>query len=170
LNRSRHSLIDLSLGAASAVLLMSLVLLTFIDVLGRYLFNAPLRGGFELTELSLLTLIFAGLPLVSQADEHVTMDFVDRWVGTGARLLIRRGVHLLCAAAIGGMGWLVFLKAGKIANYGDTTDVLKIPVAPFVYFMAVMVVATGFIHLLKAFGPLSADTEPDFDPNKSSTT
>ena len=79
-------------------------------------------------------------------------------------------MHLLCAAAVGGMGWLMFLKAGKIANYGDTTDVLKIPVAPFIYFMAVMVVITGFIHLLKAFGPLSADTEPDFDPNKSSTT
>jgi len=31
------------------------------DVISRYIFNWPLRGAFELTELLLLTLIFAGL-------------------------------------------------------------------------------------------------------------
>jgi len=57
----------------------------------RYLFNWPLRGAFEATELMLLVLIFAGLPLVSHADEHVTMDFIDRMLtpprhrGAGAR-------------------------------------------------------------------------------------
>ena len=51
---------------------------TFFDVVGRYLLNKPIRGAFEITELGLLVLIFAGLPLVSHADEHVTMDFIDR--------------------------------------------------------------------------------------------
>ncbi len=56
----------------------AMMLLTFVDVVARYVFNRPLRGAFEVTELMLLVLIFAGLPLVSYADEHVTMDFIDR--------------------------------------------------------------------------------------------
>jgi len=45
-----------------------MMVLTFVDVVGRYLLNRPLRGAFELTELGLVVLIFAGLPLVSHAD------------------------------------------------------------------------------------------------------
>jgi len=41
----------------------------------------------------------------------------------------------------------VWIKAGKIAAYGDTTEVLRIPVGPFVYFMAAMVAVTGVVHL-----------------------
>lgn len=166
----RQQWFDIALGLAASVLLLGMMLLTFADVVGRYIFNSPLRGAFEITELALLTLIFAGLPLVSRADEHVKMDFIDRWVGPAARRLNRRLVHLLCAVAIGGMAWLVFLKAGRIAGYGDTTDVLKIPVAPFVYFMSVMVLATGVIHLIAAFSALPDEPEPAFDPNKTSTT
>ena len=87
--------LDRVLGAAAAVLLFCLMALTTVDVIGRYLFNRPLRGAFEITELLLLTLIFAGLPLVSRADEHVTMDFIDRLLGaTRPRVLLRRLVDL----------------------------------------------------------------------------
>ncbi|HPU52562.1 MAG TPA: TRAP transporter small permease [Burkholderiaceae bacterium] len=167
---NKNSWLDVALGAAASALLLAMMLLTFADVLGRYVFNTPLRGAFEITELALLTLIFAGLPLVSRADEHVTMDFIDKILGPVARGLLRRFVHGLCGAIILGMAWLVWLKAGKIAAYGDTTDVLKIPVAPFVYFMTVMVGVTGLIHLFKMFGPMSVADAPDFDPDKTSTT
>ena len=73
--------LDRVLGAAAAVLLFGLMMLTTADVIGRYIFNWPLRGAFEITELLLLTLIFAGLPLASRADEHVTLDFIDMLAG-----------------------------------------------------------------------------------------
>lgn len=168
--RSSRSWLDVALGAAASVLLLVMVCLTFADVIGRYLFNSPLRGAFEITELSLLTLIFAGMPLVSRADEHVTMDFIDRLLGARGRAALRRFVHLVCGLAILGMAWLMWLKAGKIANYGDTTDVLKIPVAPFVYFMTVMIVVTSLIHLIRVFGPMDVEDAADFDPDKASTT
>src|SRR5262245_25215996 len=102
--------------------------LTFVDVVARYLFNFPLRGGFEVTELMLLVLIFAGLPLVSHADEHVTMDFIDRMLPPAANRVLVRVVHLLCAALFFFLTWQVFLKARTIGGYGDTTDVIKIPI------------------------------------------
>jgi TRAP-type C4-dicarboxylate transport system permease small subunit len=163
--------LDRVLGAAAAILLFCLMAVTTIDVTGRYIFNFPLRGGFELTELLLLTLIFAGLPLVSRADEHVTMDFIDAAFGERGRRLLRRVVDAICGIIILGLAWRVFFKAGRIAGYGDTTDVLRVPVGPFVYFMALMVAVTAVVHLVRAILPSAADEKHrGFDPDKASTT
>jgi TRAP-type C4-dicarboxylate transport system permease small subunit len=125
--------------------------LTFVDVVARYVFNRPLRGAFEVTELLLLVLIFGGLPLVSHADEHVTMDFIDRLVSARTRALWQRVVQALCAGIMFFLTWLVWLKANRIAAYGDATDVLRILYGPFVYFMAVMIALAGVLHLYKVF-------------------
>ena len=141
--------LDRVLGAAAAVLLFGLMMLTTADVIGRYIFNWPLRGAFEITELLMLALIFAGLPLASRSDEHVTLDFIDMLLGTRGRRLLRRLIDLVCGVIILGLAWRVLVKAGKIAAYGDTTDMLRVKVAPFVYFMTAMIALTGVVHLVK---------------------
>ena len=145
--------IDAALGVAASAILLVLMLITFADVVSRYLFNWPLRGAFEATELMLLVLIFAGLPLVSHADEHVTMDFIDRILP--ARLVGAwiRAMHGVCAALMFFLTWQIWIKAGRISGYGDTTDTLRILVGPFVYFMVAMIALTGLIHLYKVFVP-----------------
>jgi TRAP-type C4-dicarboxylate transport system permease small subunit len=162
--------LDRVLGAAAAVLLFCLMMITTADVIGRYIFNWPLRGAFEITELLLLTLIFAGLPLVSRADEHVTLDFIDALLGRRGRALLRRLVEVVCGLIILGLAWRVWIKAGKIAGYGDTTDVLRIPVGPFVYFMALMVLVTAIVHLIKAVLPAPPEQPKTFDPDHVSPT
>jgi len=162
--------LDRVLGAAAAVLLLGLMLITTADVIGRYIFNWPLRGAFEITELLMLALVFAGLPLVSRADEHVTLDFIDAALGERSRGLLRCFVDIVCGLIILGLAWRVFIKAGKIAGYGDTTDVLRIPVGPFVYFMALMVAITAIVHLIKAVLPGVPDKPKAFDPDKVSPT
>jgi TRAP-type transport system small permease protein len=165
------SWLDRALGAAAALLLFGLMLLTTVDVVSRYIFNWPLRGAFEITELLLLTLIFAGLPLASRAGEHVTLDFIDRALAPAGRRLLRRFMDLVCGAIILGLAWRVWVKAGKIAAYGDTTEVLRLPVGPFVYFMAVMVAVTGAVHLGKVLIPGRDDrAEAAVDPDKIGPT
>jgi TRAP-type C4-dicarboxylate transport system permease small subunit len=127
--------------------------LTFVDVVARYVFNRPLRGAFEVTELLLLALIFAGLPLVTHAGEHVTMDLIDRLLGRAARGLMSRLVELLCAALMFLLTWLMWMRAARIAAYGDTTDVLRIAIGPFVYFMTAMILLSGLLHLVRALHP-----------------
>ena len=39
------------LGGIAAVILFALMLLTCVDVVGRYFLNMPIYGGFELTEV-----------------------------------------------------------------------------------------------------------------------
>ena len=147
---TRHA--EAVLGVAASAILFAMMLLTFVDVVARYVFNRPVRGAFEVTELMLLVLIFAGLPLVSYADEHVTMDFIDRLVGRGARARLERGVHVVTTAIMLLLAWLVWLKADRIWGYRDATDVLRIVYGPFVYAMAIMIGLTAAIHLYKAVG------------------
>jgi TRAP-type C4-dicarboxylate transport system permease small subunit len=162
--------LDRVLGAAAAILLFGMMALTTADVVSRYFLNWPLRGAFEVTELLLLTLVFAGLPLASRAGEHVTLDFVDALLGARAQSLLRRTVEFACGVIILGLAWRVWIKAGKIASYGDTTDVLRLPVAPFVYFMTIMVAVTGVVHLAKVIFPPAPRSGRTFDPESTSTT
>ena len=74
-------------------------------------------------------------------------------VGPAARKVIAALAQLVCAATLIGLSWLIWVKAGKIAAYGDTTDVLKILLAPFVYFMAAMIALSGLIHAWRIFRP-----------------
>ena len=147
---------DAALGIAASIILFCLMAITFADVVARYLLNWPIRGAFEITELGLLVLIFAGLPLVSHADEHVTMDFIDRMLPPRVLAVWVRVMHAVCAALMFFLTWQIWIKAGKISGYGDTTDVLRILVGPFVYFMAAMTALTGLVHVAKVYAPGSA--------------
>jgi TRAP-type C4-dicarboxylate transport system permease small subunit len=162
--------LDRALGTAAAILLFCLMALTTADVVGRYIFSWPIRGAFEITELLLLTLIFAGLPLASRADEHVTLDFIDMALSASGRLLLRRFVDLACGLLFLGLAYRVWIKASKIAVYGDTTEVLRVPVGPFVYFMAIMVAVTGIVHLAKVIFPAPPRGAIPFDPDKPTST
>jgi len=140
---------DALLGVVASLILLAMMFLTVVDVVARYAFNRPLRGAFEVTELMLLVLIFAGLPLVSFSDEHATMDFIDRILGPRSQRWLEALVQLINAAFMFLLTWLVWLKADRIWGYRDSTDVLRIVYGPFVYFMAVTLGLAGLIHLYK---------------------
>ncbi len=140
---------DALLGVVASAILFAMMLLTVVDVVARYVFSRPLRGAFEITELMLLVLIFAGLPLVSFADEHAVMDFIDRLLGPRGQGWLERGVQLVNAAFMFLLTWLVWRKADRIWAYRDATDVLRIVYGPFVYFMAVTLALAGVIHFYK---------------------
>ena len=143
----RHA--DALLGVAASAILLAMMFLTVVDVVARYLFSRPIRGAFEVTELMLLVLIFAGLPLVSFSDEHAVMDFVDRLLGPRRQRRLERLVQVVSALFMFLLTWLVWRKADRIWAYRDATDVLRILYGPFVYFMALTLALAGLIHLYK---------------------
>jgi TRAP-type C4-dicarboxylate transport system permease small subunit len=140
---------DALLGIGAAAILLAMMLLTVVDVIARYVFSRPVRGAFEVTELMLVVLIFAGLPLVSFSEEHAVMDFIDRVTGVRGQRVLRRAVEAASAAFMFLLAWLTWLRADRIWAYRDATDVLRILYGPFVYFMAVTLAFAGVIHLYK---------------------
>jgi TRAP-type transport system small permease protein len=142
--------VEALLGVAASAILFAMMLLTTVDVVARYFFKRPLRGAFEVTELMLVVLIFAGLPLVSFTNEHAVMDFIDRLLGRRSMRALEAAVQVVSAALMLLLAWLMWSKADRIWAYRDATDVLRILYGPFVYFMAGTLALAGVIHLYKA--------------------
>jgi TRAP-type C4-dicarboxylate transport system permease small subunit len=135
-------------GALAAAALFAIMILTLVDVSGRKVLAASVPGSLELTELLMVVVIFAGLPLVALAGEHVVFDSLDRFLPARLRRVQQGLVDLLCAAALAGLAWLMWTKAGQMVAYGDTTAQLKIPLGAFVYLMSVLIGVTALVHLL----------------------
>jgi TRAP-type C4-dicarboxylate transport system permease small subunit len=142
---------DALVGGVAAIILFGMMALTFVDVFMRYIVGDSIRGSFEITELMMVILIFAGLPLVSRKDEHVTVDLVEHALSTGVRKALRIIADLVCGAALLGMCWLMWRKAGEVVGYGDVTAALRVVLWPFVYFMSALALVTALIHFSKAF-------------------
>ena len=138
------------LGWFAAAVLMALMLLTCADVAGRYLFNSPVWGAFELTEMMLAALIFAALPLVSLRNEHVTVDLFDPvtpdWV-----LRIQHVVACLIGfACTAYLAWRLWIRAGNLLAAGETTAQLKLTMAWLAYGMALLMALSAVAMLILA--------------------
>ena len=140
-------------GLLAALALFCIMALTFVDVLGRKFLDTSLTGSLELTELLMVVVIFAALPLVSLRREHVVFDSLDHLMPAWLRRLQQGLVDLACAGALGGLAWLMWNKALDMSGYGETTAQLKLPMGPFVGLMAVLCGLTALVHLLLLLQP-----------------
>lgn len=146
-------LLEALCGAIAATALFSIMVLTFIDVGGRKLLSTSVPGSLELTELLMVAVIFAGLPLVSLRGEHVVFDSLDPLIEKTLRRAQGLVVDLLVSALLLGMAWLMWDKAAQMGSFGDTTAQLQIPQSPFVHAMSALLALTALVHLLLAFAP-----------------
>lgn len=139
-----------ALRAALAVSLFVMMLLTFVDVVGRYGFNAPLAGAKELTELLMMVLVFGAAPLVTWHREHITTALFDDAMSRPVRRVRDISVSLFGAAACATLAWRIWVQADMIAALDTTTPLVGVPLSPFAYFMAVMAAACAVILLAMA--------------------
>lgn len=142
--------IDAGLGLAAALLLFAMMALTFVDVVGRYLFNRSVTGAFEITEIMMAMLIFAGLPLVVRRREHVSVDLIDHFVPRRTQRVHRVLIELVSSALMFGLAHLMWHKAQRSAAYDDMSTVLSIRYAPFVYAICAFLVIAGTVHAYNA--------------------
>jgi len=131
------------------VSLFCMMSLTMIDVVGRYLFNLPVAGSVELTELMMVAVIFSGIALSSAAKGHVTVDLFALGLHGRVRWLQRLLGSTVAMGIIALLAIVSWGKAAEIADYGDLTAVFLIPVAPAAYLIAVMLSLTSLHHLLQ---------------------
>ena len=146
-------ILEVTGGLLCAAALFGIMVLTFFDVIGRKLVDHSIPGSLELTELMMVAVIFGALPLVSMRGEHVTFDSLDTHLPAAVRRAQALVVHLLCAAALLGLAWLMWRMGGQFTETGETTAQLRIPKAPFIYGMAVLCGLTGLVHLTQLARP-----------------
>ena len=135
-------------GGIAAAILFFMMALTFVDVILRYWFDAPIPGGFEVTELLLASLIYCGLPLVTIRREHVSVDLFDQFIPAALHRVRDLAVQVVCTICITTLAWLMWRKARESQGYGDITSVLEIELAPVFFLGALMFVLTAVVFLV----------------------
>lgn len=138
------------LALVAAPLVFLLMGVTVVDVIGRYVFNRPLYGGYEITELMMGIVVFATLPTVSTKNDHVTIG-VNLLGATSILDRYRRAaIEVLCAVALGLVAWRVAVLGNRAFELGDRTILLQLPVAPFAYAVAMLCAISVLIHIQRA--------------------
>jgi TRAP-type C4-dicarboxylate transport system permease small subunit len=138
------------LGLSAGLALFTMMGLTFVDVIARKLFASSVPGGVEVTELLMLAVIFAAMPLASLRGEHIVFDLLDAVLPSRLRALQHRVAHLVCVVVLAGAAWLVNGRATRAAEYGDSTAQLGLGLAGFQYATAALLVLTALMHLVLA--------------------
>lgn len=151
MHKTLDRLLYWSAGVMAAMALFSIMWLTVVDVVGRKFFDNSVPGGLELTEMLMVVVIFAALPLVSWRSEHVVFDTLDAVIPDWLRSIQARVIHLVCAGLFGFLGRLMVMRAERFAEYGDTTVHLALSIAPIAWLMAFLLMLTGLAHLLLVF-------------------
>ena len=141
-----NKLLELLCGLLSGVALFAIMALTFFDVIGRKALSNSIPGSLEITELLMVVVIFGALPLVSLRGEHVEFDSLDPFLPMWVRKIQWVLLHLLCAAVLLGLAWLMWRTGTQFAETGETTAQLRILKAPFIYGMGVLCGVTGLVH------------------------
>lgn len=138
-----------SLGFAAALVMFVMMMITFVDVLGRDLFASPLPGGFEITEFLLASLIFLGLPLITAEAGHVEVDLLSSITPEWLKPIQTVFIGLINIIAFGVLTWMMWKFAIRTYQYEDTTAVLEIPYYGLTFLMAVTcTVATAILIIL----------------------
>ena len=156
--------LELLCGLLCGSALFAIMALTFFDVIGRKALGQSIPGSLEVTELLMVIVIFAGLPLVSLRSEHVIFDTMDSYLTTGVLKAQISIVHLLSSAAMLGLAWVMWGNGNQFLASGETTAQLKLLKAPFIYGMAVLCAVTGLVHLQLAFKPAAELAQADAPP------
>ena len=144
---ARHGYLVLRVIAGTVLLIM--MGLTVVDVVMRYWFNSSVAGAYEITELLLAILIFAGFPLVSQLDRHVSVDVLEGFFSDSTRRALDVVRQVVATAVLATMIWLLWDRVNLVLEYNDVTSVLYISLLPVVCFMFVLAVATTLVHVSK---------------------
>lgn len=139
------------LGSVGGFFLVTMMGLTVCDVIGRYVFNAPIKGAGELTEILLCAVIFLGLGAVSLAEDHVTVDLLTDKLPQTVQPFRQALTGVLSGVILLVVAWRIWIYAGQIGGYGGSTTSLSIPIAPLGYFCAICALVGGVIT---AFIPL----------------
>lgn len=144
------------LGTFAALVLAGIMMVTVVDVVGRYVLNRPLPGSSEITEILMAVLIYAGLPVVSARNAHIVVDLLDSVTPKAVARIRDAIMRLLSILILAVIAWRLWAYGNQIRVYGDTTEYLLIPLAPFAYVMSAFAAIAAVVEAYRAAVPATS--------------
>lgn len=148
-----------ALAYGGGVVLFGLMLLVMSEVLMRYFFGRPFRGGYEMTELAMVLIVAFGLPYAAISKGHVSIDLFGRWLDRPEMRWLNALVHLAGALLLALVAWRATVYALGSYRWGDLSNMMRIPKYPFQLATAASAALFALVLLLEAVRALRGPPE-----------
>lgn len=140
LDRARSDSLDratlwLAMLAAGALIFMVVVISA--GVVLRYVFDTPVLGLNEINQMTAVVLVMAAMPYCTARGGHVGVDVFDNAIGRWGRFIGDVGSRLLSGFVLSVLVRRAVIKALDAHEFGDTTNMLGLPIWPFYGILAV---------------------------------
>ena len=133
--------------------LLAMVLVTVIDVFGRYILGKPVTSGHALVQALVFLVVFLGLPLLSSSRGYMQVELLKSALPPALAQIRERlieGAAAVCLTAFG----LQFLWQGRYYSYrGEFIEMLEIPLAWFAYLGGVLCLFAALLTIARLFLP-----------------
>jgi tripartite ATP-independent transporter DctM subunit len=114
------------------VALVSMIALTFVDVILRYFFNSPIKGVQEITEVIMICAIFLAVAHTHNTRSHISVDLVSNRLSEKPKAALEFVTNLLSLGLFGIIAWRAFVYAIYVIQEHRAHDkYLGIPDGPF---------------------------------------
>lgn len=158
--RATNAVVTAAAAVAGAVLLL-LMVLTTADVAGRYFFNHPLTGVFDLTHFAVLIMVWLGLGYCAFRGGHVVIELLyDRLRAPAARTLLR-AINLIGCLLFIAIAATSVVQSIDVREFNETSQLLLIPLYPLYWVLAFGAVLFAWVMALRIFVP-----EPEKDASE----
>ena len=144
------------LGWISCICVFSMMLLTSVDVVLRYIFHSPLTGTFEVSEFLMVTIVFFSMAYTQHRKGHVAVDILVSRLSQRKQAFVDLFNHGTTIAILLLITWRSSLTALELYDTMETTGTVPIPSFPFVFVVAFGCLAMGMEILrdcIKIIGP-----------------
>lgn len=119
------------------IALAFMMLLTTTDVLGRYFFNSPVLGAYEITEYLMLIMVFSYLALAQSQKAHINVDIVFNRLPARLQRILERFNHIVCLLVMILVTWKSAQRIAELKSTSEASLLLKIPDYPFAIFLVI---------------------------------
>ncbi len=131
-----------------AMTLLGLALMSFVEVVSRYLFNYSFTWLEELSRFVSVFITFLGASLGVKYGMHFAMDFFVEKGGNRLGNAMRVVSNLLSAVLFAVIAWIAWKHVGKFMRFGTTSAAMGLPMywayLPIPLFS--MLMAWRFLH------------------------
>lgn len=136
-----------ALELVAALTLFFLMMLTCVDVAGRYFFGNAVDGATEMTEIGIALMVFAEMPVITWRGGHVAVDILDRMWGSVMLKVLALLSALIISTSMYVLGDRIFDLAARSLRRDEVTELLQIPVGYIVQYIAFMSWATAALMI-----------------------
>ena len=121
----------------SGAALLWLMGLTVLAVIMRYVFNSPILGAQDLSQVSLVLVVFPAMAYCGWTGGHVALDLISSVLKPQALRWTDSAIQTACGILFVYLTWQTWLRGLDAFKYGEATNLIEIPRSPFFFIISI---------------------------------